>query len=49
MTTMSALAPTDWYMEPMRVDSGSLTGAWFQLTVVSAGCSLAIGSSAASL
>ena len=34
-----ALAPTDWYMEPMRVDSGSLSGAWIQLTVVSEGSS----------
>ena len=46
---MWALAPTDWYMAPMSVDSGWLTGAWFQLTVVSAGCSAEIGSSAASL
>jgi len=36
---MLALAPTDWYMEPMRVDSGSLRGSWIQLTVVSEGSS----------
>ena len=46
---MSALAPTDWYVEPIMVDSGSLTGASFQLTVVSAGSSFTIGSSAALL
>src|SRR5580698_10171424 len=45
----SPLAPTDWYMLPMRELSGLLSGAWIQLTVVSAGFCRASGSSAASL
>ena len=49
VTTRSASAPTDWYMLPISVLSGSLTGAWFQFTVVRLGSSLAIGSSVASL
>src|SRR5579862_8606904 len=49
VTIRSPLAPTDWYMLPMREDSGSLSGAWFQSTVVSDGWDCARGSSVASL
>ena len=49
MTTRSALEPTDWYMLPMSVFSGWLTGAEFQLTVIRALLTPVRGSSVASL